>query len=146
MTAKPIKRNGLRLGVGAPNAYLPLLLCHTVHQWSLPTQDGRHPRDLRDNKAYPSLLMGHSTTGSQGYPTRSRRKIKLTRKSSPTYFSENPLRRKDERKTYREDSRGVSPEADRSRSVWPYGSSYFLSGKIAGNTATFLLNTGCTPT
>jgi len=36
------------------------------------------------------------------------------------------------------------PETNRSRSVQPYGSSYFLPGKILGKAATFLLDTGCT--
>jgi len=39
----------------------------------------------------------------------------------------------------------VSPlETNRSVSAQPYGSSYFLPGKLAGKAATFLLNTGCT--
>jgi len=39
----------------------------------------------------------------------------------------------------------VSPtETTRSRSTQPYGSSYFLPGKILGKAATFLLDTGCT--
>jgi len=42
-------------------------------------------------------------------------------------------------------TREVSPtEADHSRSVQPYGRSYFLSGKVASKAATFLLDTGCT--
>jgi len=44
----------------------------------------------------------------------------------------------------REDPRSVSPETDCCRSAQPYGSSYFLPGKIAGKTATFLLDAGCT--
>jgi len=36
------------------------------------------------------------------------------------------------------------PETTRSRSTQPYGSSYFLPGKILGKAATFLLDTGCT--
>jgi len=39
----------------------------------------------------------------------------------------------------------VSPsETNRCRSTQPYGSSYFLPGKILGKAATFLLDTGCT--
>jgi len=37
-------------------------------------------------------------------------------------------------------------EADQAKSVQPYGSSYFLPGKIAGKAATFLLDTGCITT
>jgi len=36
------------------------------------------------------------------------------------------------------------PETSHSRSTQPYGSSYFLPGKISGRAATFLLATGCT--
>jgi len=39
----------------------------------------------------------------------------------------------------------VSPQAtNRSVSAQPYGSSYFLPGKLAGKAVTFLLDTGCT--
>jgi len=39
----------------------------------------------------------------------------------------------------------VSPtKADQAKSFQPYGSSYFLPGKIAGKAATFLMDTGCT--
>jgi len=36
------------------------------------------------------------------------------------------------------------PEMNRSVSPQPYGSSYFLPGKLAGKAATFLLDTWCT--
>jgi len=36
------------------------------------------------------------------------------------------------------------PETNRSRSTQPYGSSYFLPGKLLCKTATFLLDIGCT--
>jgi len=36
------------------------------------------------------------------------------------------------------------PDMNRSVSAQPYGSSYFLTGKLAGKAATFLLDTGCT--
>jgi len=36
------------------------------------------------------------------------------------------------------------PETNCSRSTQPYGSSYFLPGKLLGKTTTFLLDTGCT--
>jgi len=35
-------------------------------------------------------------------------------------------------------------ETNHSVSAQPYGSSYFLSGKLAGKAVTFLLDTGCT--
>jgi len=37
------------------------------------------------------------------------------------------------------------PETIRSRSTQPYGSSYFLPGKLLGKAATFLLDTGALP-
>jgi len=108
--------------------------------WQAPRRS-RRPQGLSDPPAWPlqnrfaglpEEVVEEDSAYSQEYP-------KLPSQSQKTPIVSKTTRRPAVR------TQGVSPpETNRSRSTQPYGSSYFLPGKISGKAATFLLDTGCT--
>ena len=107
--------------------------------WQAPRRS-RRPQGLPDPPAWPlqnrfAGLPEETVEGSaysQEYP-------KL-----PSQSQKTPVVCKTKRRPVVRTQEVFPPETDRPRSTQPYGSSYFLPGKISGKAATFLLDTGCT--
>jgi len=108
--------------------------------WQAPRKS-RRPQGLLDPPAWPlcNRLTGLPEEGveedvaySQGFP-------KLC-----SQFQKVPGVCKTKRRPAVRTQEVSLSETDRPRSTQPYGSCYFLPGKISGKAATFLVDTGCT--
>jgi len=109
--------------------------------WQEPRRS-RRPQGLPDPPAwplrnwfagFPEEVMEEDSAYSQEYP-------KL-----PSRFQKTPVVSKTTKRRPAVRTQVVSPpDTNRSRSIQPYRSSYFLPGKNSGKAATFLLDTGCT--